>query len=300
MSKPFRPMLAATLDPADIDKLRYPVFVSPKLDGVRAVVKNGVVRYRSLKPIPNEHVQGLFRHLEGFDGELILGDPTDPDVFRLTSAAVRRKEGEPEVTFWVFDRFDCAGYYFVDRRRELLSNTTGTVAPLPHVVCRSPADVTQYEARVTGFGYEGIMIRDPGGPYKFGRSTLKEGYLLKLKRFAQDEAVVVGFEELMHNGNEATTDALGLTERSSHKANMVPSGTLGALIVLGINGPFEGAQFSIGSGFTPKERADIWAHRELYRGRIATYKHFLSGSHKAPRFGTFKGFRDVEDMGELG
>lgn len=300
MSKPFRPMLAATLDPADIDKLRYPVLVSPKLDGVRAVVKDGVVRYRSLKPIPNEHVQGLFRHLEGFDGELILGDPTDPDVFRLTSAAVRRKEGEPEVTFWVFDRFDMGARPFKDRMYALLYSATRHTIPLEQYRCISHEELRRVEEAALREGFEGLMIRDPQRPYKFGRSTLKECYLLKLKRFAQDEAVVVGFEELMHNGNEATTDALGLTERSSHKANMVPSGTLGALIVRGINGPFEGVQFSIGSGFSAKERSDIWAYRETYQDRIVTYKHFLMGAYQAPRFPTFKGFRDAEDMEELG
>jgi DNA ligase-1 len=61
----FKPMLAS---PADMSKLRFPLWLSPKLDGIRALVINGVVMSRSLKPIPNQHVQSLFGHLEGYDG----------------------------------------------------------------------------------------------------------------------------------------------------------------------------------------------------------------------------------------
>ena len=43
----------------------------------------------------------------------------------------------------------------------------------------------------------------PNAPYKQGRSTVREGYLLKVKTFLDDEATVVRFEERMHNGNEA-------------------------------------------------------------------------------------------------
>jgi DNA ligase 1 len=302
MSKPFRPMLAATLDPADIDKLRYPVLVSPKLDGVRAVVFGGVVRYRSLKPIPNEHVQGLFRHLEGFDGELILGAPTNPDVFRQTSAAVRRREGKPfRVCFWAFDKVADLGCPFMRRAKEVhyfaAYSHSLPLRAVAQTLIGSGEELRQAEGAWLAAGYEGIMIRDPHGPYKFGRSTLKEGYLMKLKRFAQDEAIVIGFEELLHNQNEAKKDAMGLTERSSHAAGMSPAGTLGALTVRALNGPFEGVEFSIGSGLSQTERALIWGSRESHLGRIVTFQHFPQGVLDKPRFPTFKGFRDADDMG---
>lgn len=75
-------------------------------------------------------------------------------------------------------------------------------------------------------GYEGTILRSPSGLYKYGRSTVKEAYLLKMKIFQDEEFEVVGFIEMNHNRNEATKDALGNTERSSHRENMIPSGTL--------------------------------------------------------------------------
>ena len=44
-----KPMLATEVD---FNKLRYPVYTQPKLDGVRVIIKDGVVYSRSLKAIP--------------------------------------------------------------------------------------------------------------------------------------------------------------------------------------------------------------------------------------------------------
>jgi hypothetical protein len=65
----FKPMLATD---AELDKLRFPILCSPKLDGIRAVVRGGVVYSRSNKPIPNKWVQSKLSHLEHYDGELIV------------------------------------------------------------------------------------------------------------------------------------------------------------------------------------------------------------------------------------
>ena len=42
-------------------------------------------------------------------------------------------------------------------------------------------------------GYEGLMLRDPNGIYKFGRSSVKENILLKVKEFMDDEAEIIAF-----------------------------------------------------------------------------------------------------------
>src|SRR5574340_811751 len=98
----FRPMLAS---PVDFDKLKYDdLYLSPKLDGIRAVVIDGVVMSRSLKPIPNRHVQKRFRHLEYYDGELIVGPANSPTVYRDTNSGVMAKDGDPDVRFHVFLR----------------------------------------------------------------------------------------------------------------------------------------------------------------------------------------------------
>ena len=45
-------------DPADFGILRFPMFASFKLDGIRATIHNGVAMSRSMKPLPNLSVLG--------------------------------------------------------------------------------------------------------------------------------------------------------------------------------------------------------------------------------------------------
>jgi DNA ligase 1 len=302
-----KPMLASPA-PA-LEKVRYPVYTSPKYDGIRALVVNGVLVSRNLKPIPNRAVQERFGRpeYEGFDGELICGDPTAPDVFsKTTSAVMSREEHETAyVKFYVFDewRRDFTPFYMsavtLTNRLARYISASGTKSGLvrvPITVCNNPAEVTEQQEIALNAGYEGIMLNDPDGAYKFGRSTAKEGALLKLKVFEDAEAVVVGVEEQMRNDNVATTDALGRTKRTTHKANKHGKDTLGALLVRGLNGRYEGAEFSIGSGLDDALRAELWRAGSAVFGRIVKYKYFPSGTKDAPRFPVFISFRDKRDM----
>lgn len=101
----FKPMKG---DDADLSRLKFPYMVTPKLDGHRCLIKDGVALTSSLKPFPNKFIQAFFAsgEYDGLDGELIVGEPTSPNVFRDTSSGVRRVEGEPDFTFWAFDRWD--------------------------------------------------------------------------------------------------------------------------------------------------------------------------------------------------
>jgi DNA ligase 1 len=53
--------------------IQFPYLVSPKIDGLRALVKDGVVYSKTMKPIPTRRVQELFGHLHGADAELTVG-----------------------------------------------------------------------------------------------------------------------------------------------------------------------------------------------------------------------------------
>ena len=96
------------------------------------------------------------------------------------------------------------------------------------------ADAVQlaaYEEECLAAGYEGVMVRTPDSPYKCGRSTEREGWLLKIKRFEDAEAVVLESYEGMTNQNAAELDAFGRTKRSLAQAGMVGRGELGGFIV---------------------------------------------------------------------
>jgi len=150
-----------------------------------------------------------------------------------------------------------------------------------------------YDNKCVGEGYEGVMIRTPNSPYKCGRSTSREGYLQKIKRFTDSEAAIIDFEEREHNANEATTDLLGHTKRSSHQENMVKTGTLGALRVRDVKTQVE---FKIGTGYDDALRQEIWDNKDKYSKLLVKYKSQASGAKEAPRFPVFIGFRNENDL----
>ena len=295
--KKLKPMLADTCE--DTSKLKFPVLASPKLDGIRCLVREGVALSRNLKPIPNQHVQEwaatLREVLEGWDGELVVGNH-DETVFNRTTSAIMSADGSDDFTFWFFDKWNNPLLPYGHRIKTVRDmhfhgSLPFKVRVVPMKRCINEKELLAYEEACLKVGFEGVMVRDPEGWYKFGRSTVREGLLLKLKRFKDDEATVVGFEERLHNENEAKKDKLGRTERSSHKAGMKPAGDLGALIVKKGD-----VTFNIGSGFTAEQRVTFWKDRATLKGRLCKFKHFEQGAVDKPRFPIFLGFRDERDL----
>lgn len=323
-SPQFKPLLAATAD-ADLSKLRYPVLASPKLDGIRCVMRDGKALSRKLKPIPNDFVRNWCESClpDGLDGELMLRDHRTP--FNEVSSAIMSKAGEPDFVFMAFDLLDgqrwkepeaipfeqrLVGIRDIIRRRDRQGSGVGgqqfpsagpRLIEVPQEHVTSEDELRAIVARHLDAGYEGTMVRDPNGIYKFGRSTLKEGILLKIKPFVDEEAVVIGVVEQMHNTNEAEVDNLGHTKRSSAKAGKVGKGVLGALRCRTVT---DGVEFEIGTGFTDEQRRSIWERNEHpavddILGRQVKFKHQPPpGGRKpgeAPRFPVFLGFRAMED-----
>lgn len=296
MTDSFKPLLAGKFDR---EKIKFPVLGSPKLDGIRCVIhpEKGPVS-RKLLPIPNV---GLRKALASYcgawlDGELISGAANAPNAMNATTTAVMGHEADwSQVKFYVFDRVISNMPY--DSRLAGLMNDYAERHPqqnhLVQVVRHTRLDnidqLMAFEEQCVGAGYEGIMIRDPAGAYKFGRSTTNEGILLKVKRFEDMEGVVTDFVELMHNENDAQTDHLGHTKRSTAKAGKVPGNTLGAL-VLKIQG-FNEPTVEVGSGFTAEQKAEIWKNRKKYLGQKATFKYQPHGVKDRPRIPIFKGWR---------
>lgn len=296
----FKPLLAATIE--DTSKLSYPVLVSRKLDGIRCMIINGVVYSRSMKPIRSKVVQQLFGKPEynGFDGELLYGDWAAKDVFNVTTQVVMATElkehfNAGQIALAVFDIVDSSlpfgERYYEMCRRVLDIGMTGNIRGVTHDLCESEAELLALESNYLNQGYEGIMVRSLSGTYKQGRSTLKDGILGKLKRFSDDEALVIGFEEKMHNTNEAKTNELGRTQRSQAQEGMVGAGTLGALVCT-----CRGIQFTMGSGFNDAMRDEVWQNKEKYLGKLAKFKYFAIGMVDSYRFPIFQGFRDEEDL----
>lgn len=310
----FRPMLAAELN--NLADVKFPVLASPKLDGIRCVIRDGKALTRSLKPIPNDHIrlslEGM--NLPDFDGEILIRTvPGKTSLegtlaewaatpFNAVSSAVMSKQGRPDFLYAVFDQVDSAPYqirlssvatwclqrYQVNRVRRVRS--------VRHVMVNNVEQLEALNLEYLSHGFEGIMIRNPGGMYKFGRSTVKEGGLLKLKPFADGEAEIIGYVERQQNTNQATVNALGLTERSHKAEGMVGSGTLGTLRVCGSGGRWDGVEFEIGTGFDDRLRRQIWEDQAYYLGAVVKFKYQEMGSVDRPRIPVFLGFRNPADL----
>ena len=317
----FRPILGAgktrgMTDDEFFSKVKYPVIATPKLDGIRCITMSGGLIMqdqqctpvcRSLDPIPNDWI---FRHLAlkcppGLDGEIITYLPGDlidrsdrPKPFYAIQSDVMGEQGQPLFKFHVFDYLDMGdeiGFlepYRTRNARLLALNLPNFIERVPIKICKSREEIEQYEAEMVQIGFEGICWRWELAPYKYGRSTLKEQALIKMKRFVTAEAVVIDSIEERHNSNVAEVNALGYKERSAHKAGMSGKGTLGALLVEDVE---TGTQFKVGSGFTAAQRADLWQIRGTLVGRVVTYKSQPFGKKDLPRIPVFIGFRDRRD-----
>jgi DNA ligase-1 len=85
----FKPMLAS---PAP-ETIKFPVLASPKLDGIRCIIRDGVAVSRNLKPIPNVYIQKSLAGLPPLDGELIVGPPVGNDVWNRSNSGVMSRDG---------------------------------------------------------------------------------------------------------------------------------------------------------------------------------------------------------------
>jgi DNA ligase-1 len=295
MSK-FSPMLLPRETP-NLDTLQYPVYVTPKLDGIRCLIKDGVALSRTLKPIPNKHIQEwAYKYadeLEGMDGELIVGSPTSHSVYRDTNSFVMSYDKIGEFFFYQFDFWDTPEECYEDRVScEINPELPDNYGRLIKYLVYDTDQLIAKEELCLEKGFEGVIIRNPQGKYKYGRCTIKEANAFKLKRFEDDEATIIGFEEEMHNGNNAEVNELGRTKRSTAAAGLHGKGTLGAFICK----TRDGIEFKIGSGFDAEDRRSFWERKSDLLGHIVKYKHFPVGVKDKPRHPIFLGFRDPIDM----
>lgn len=289
-----KPMLAATPKNGLVE-LRYPLYASPKLDGVRGVIIKGVLHSRSLKLFPNPHVHRMFssKTFDGLDGEIIVGPTTAKDAYRVTQGAVARLEGSPEAVFYAFDLWD-SKLPFEKRLEDLRTRDLRgpDIVSLPQHRIENDAELFRYEQDSLDLGYEGLILRAPEGLYKFGRSTMRDQGMVKLKRFVDGEAEILAVEEEMENTNEKVTNELGRGQRSTHQAGLVPKGRAGTLCVRDVGSKVE---FRIGTGLSDEDKANFWRLRRRVVGRVVKYKHFPVGAKDLPRHPVYLGMREPWD-----
>jgi DNA ligase-1 len=316
----FECMLASTEIP-EINEVPLPSMQSFKYDGLRALCTGPMVMSRQMIPLPNRFLQQFVEYnsayLHGLDCEVIVGPPNLQTTYNTTQSAIMSADGRPDFKLYVLDHWDMEGETAENRYAHLQTVVEHMPAALReriHLVEQSwatkPAHINDFYLQAVALGYEGQMCKRADGFYKYGRSTLKEGLLLKFKEFKDSEILIEEVVQGQKNDNLKVVSEIGKAKRSSHKANQLPQDIIGAFIGTDINpnSPFHGQKIKVGPGnFTKDLLRLLWKkHREWVAGggkgespvlgRILVYKYQVTGVKDKPRMPTAKGFRSKIDM----
>lgn len=279
----FKPMLSAVC--TDVNTLRYPVLASHKLDGIRAIVKDGKLLSRTLKPIPNLSIGQMLEDplLEGLEGELILRPQYDGNnSFSKIQSIVMSKKDEAnshQIQFLIFDDTTNPSMQFIDRyrsyRQKVLTykeRNYGENALVVGAVRQdeifSPEELEEYIKNTYDMGFEGVMIRDPYKSYKYGRSTLKEQGMVKIKKWFDSEAIVQ--EVIDEQNHHQQAGSLTVYDWRLNKT------------------------FHVGSGLSEIDRQWFWINRDSKT--VIKYKYQELTDKGVPRFPIFLSIVDPETL----
>ena len=278
----YKPMLAYPVSDKPIDYTK-PVFIQPKLDGVRCLIqydkKQGVTAWsRTGKQWKN--IMHITKSLEKWfqsnqttvlDGELYNHDLRDD--FEQIISIVRRQnpddidmlESQDMVQFHCYDIIHPDNSTFEERDRFIRCCVpeTNYVKHVPTNLVFRADDSKVYHRRNLDNGYEGSILRT-NDIYKCGRSW----NLRKFKDFQDDEALILDWVE-------------GLGKRA---------GTIGKFMVQDVDGNVFG--MPVMDKF--KYLQDNFEEMKTWVGKFATFTYFertKAGSYRHP---LFKCIRDYE------
>ena len=198
----YLPMLAHMFSKRKHD-IEYPAYVQPKLDGVRCLVKKiganilhymsrGGKNYDALQNHPMTDM--LLKRME-------IGDVFDGEIYKhgwslqkITSAVKKFKSETLELEYWIFDiptdgTFEDR-YMSAKKPKDLIFVETNKITSEP--------EVQKWHDKYVQDGFEGVIVRNKNGLYKFGDRSAD---LQKYKEFIDDEFEITGWEVEKQNIN---------------------------------------------------------------------------------------------------
>ena len=268
-----KPMLAHKFDNSRVDWSK-PVYIQPKLDGVRCLfTKDGAYSRTGKKFMNVAHIElALIPFFKQYPDVVLDGELYNhklKDDFEKIISLVRkqkptaddRRDAQHLVQFHVYDYFDGVMYDSYKTRMHQLVNSAiydVQIKYVPAYLVDSYNYAREMHADFLKQGYEGSIIR-LDGLYKHGRSY----DLMKFKDFSDDEATIIGYEA-------------GKGKRT---------GTLGKFFMM----DDEGIEFGCppGKGFTYKDLANILDNIHDYIGKRATFTFFertKAGNYRHPQY----------------
>lgn len=273
----FEPMLANKWQDYQ-DKITFPVFTQPKLDGIRCIVKqDGMWTRNGKRIISAPHIYEALKPLFEvsptliFDGEL-YADKFANDFNAICSLVKKTKptsqdilESAAKIQYHVYD-LPSFNTTFVERYQRL-SNLLSSYHPSVVVVKTKQVDnmndVSAYYEDYIMAGYEGQMIR-LDALYENKRSKA----LLKNKSFIDEEYTIIDIEE--GNGNKA--------------------GMVGAFVFKNKDGKV----FNASPKFNWETCQQMLKDKDTLIGKEATIKYFNLTPDNVPRFPYVIAIRDYE------
>lgn len=289
----FQPMLAAKYEATK--RMKFPVYVQPKLDGVRALSHykaDGVELYSReglkwpwLDTIKSQLVE-LFKYLPTptvLDGELYSPELTFNQMISAVRTTTTRSHLNDKMRYYLFDAiiteqqntYDYLTRYLILEGAMQSALDDGVdlsyIELLPVQVARSHEDIKAAHDDYVSQGYEGAIIRkslESGEPiarciYKCSRCV----NLLKVKSFSDEEGIVIDV-----TSGEGSEEGLAMFRIRANS---------GVEFFLRPRGSFEA-------------RREWYLHPDIVLGRPYTYRYFELTEYGVPRFPVGVGFRDYE------
>ena len=265
----FEPMLASKWEDSK-DKITYPIFSQPKLDGIRCIVTKDDMFSRNGKPIISaphifESLKPLFETNPQliFDGEL-YADKFANDFNKIVSLVKRTKptveelaESKKNIQYWIYDlpneddTFEIRSQALYDLFMEW-SYFNSHCINVDTDVCRSEKEVMELYEGYVEKGYEGQILR-LNGLYENKRSK----FLLKHKSFQDSEFPI-----------------LDICEGEGNK-----TGQVGYMVF-----EIEGKRFKSNVKCSWEEGAEILKSKSKLIGKSATIQYFNLTPDGIPRF----------------
>ena len=265
----FRVMLASRYNKA-CHKLIYPIYTSPKIDGVRAYYKNGVFYSRTGKVYKGlKHITDILINCAqpgiALDGELAIPNLT----FQESSGRIRRNEDAPNAVYWVFDR-PASKSILMERLNTLKTYIIGLSSPfiqyVDHISVNTKEEAFHiYQTEHRDKGYEGSVLKNKGSLYQKKRSM----DWIKLTNVESIDLRVVD----VFVGKGKYLNALG-----------------GVICELP-----NGCIVRVGSGFNDKERITYWNEPRKILGKIIEIEYHELTPDKNLREPRYKGIRYDKD-----
>lgn len=284
----------------DLSTLQYPLLASYKLDGNRNLLKQGTHLTRSMKVQPNAN---LVKHLKEitkdcrnmiYDGEL-----WSPKISFSDLQSILRSHDAPipsHVQFYVFDcltvnEWESGDSDPYDVRIKRLKKYPNVVV-LSQTVVQKQQQIQDMYDKALRSGTEGLILRNPKSPYKWGRATLNEGIIFKLKPFDPLDAKIIGYEQQRSLNQDVDTgvNEIGRKKRTHKAEHYGLADTLGSLVVQDEQGRVFNCGW--GEGWTHEKRKNLWDRRDELIGQWVIIRSMGVGEKNLPRMPQLISFRD--------